>query len=153
MKSKKVSSASQIAAISSEIAAISSKIAAISTSNEAISPQNAELAPPARGRSLRRKKIINYALLEDGRSLSESSDFDPYEFDISQFDKPPNELALFDKSESDASKIERVSPKDNDSAKLISKRRLSDSSLESAPLSALKSNKKPKKRSPVIVNP
>jgi hypothetical protein len=132
----------------SQTAPASSQNAAISSQNVSVSPINPDNAP-TRGRSLRHKRIINYALLEDGRSLSESSDYETYEFDISKLDKPMKEIPPYNKCETDSSKLENIFSTDSNSSKSISKRRRSDSSPESVPLAGLKISKKTKKKSSV----
>lgn len=85
-----------------------------------------------RGRSLRRKKIINYALLEDGRSLSSMSDYEIPDFD-DESHKTVKDTPKPDKPETETPP---------------SKRRLSDdSSLDSAPLLQLKNKMKKRKKS------
>ncbi len=84
-----------------------------------------------RSRSLRRKKIINYALLEDGRSLSSMSDYEIPDFD-DESHKTVKDTPKLDKPETETPP---------------SKRRLSDSSLDSAPLLQLKNKIKKRKKS------
>jgi hypothetical protein len=103
---------------------------------------------PTRIRSLRKKAVINYALLQDGISMSDSIDV-PVNVSAGRVE-PENVSA--GRVEPENVSAGRVEPEIVAEETRLMKRRVSESSSDSVPLSVLKSKSKKRKQNSEIGN-
>ena len=103
---------------------------------------------PTRIRSLRKKAVINYALLQDGISMSDSSDVPE---NVSAGRVEPENVSA-GRVEPENVSAGRVEPEIVAEETRLMKRRVSESSSDSIPLSVLKSKSKKRKQNSEIGN-